>query len=179
MRSSLLWGLQPSPASFLLVISTVIRGKFPMNKMARLEWETQEYLFLCLHSLLGWPRVRNRWLYPDIFGWDENEEGDNVLPALIIFYPNPEVPIELERREAFHWHLERSSPGPWREHWHPLAGFIWAERTPYMQHTQDGPNSVRIRHLTSVEVQAVTSGYVTNGRPDDGREIRDSDNGTH
>lgn len=146
-----------------------------MNRMQRLEWDTEEWLFLCFHSLLGWPKARNRWLYPTVFGWDANEEGDNVIPGLITFYPNPEVPMDVVRRNAFYWHLERTITGPWRLVWRHTEGFLWAERTPYTQHLQDGPTAVVSRQLSTVEVQAVTSGYITNGRPDDGRSLSGQD----
>ena len=126
-----------------------------MNKMDRLKWEWEEYLFLISRSFMGWPAQRNRWLYPDIFLWDEDENGDNIIPGLIAFYMNPITPITMRDRHDFKFHLMRSVPGPWDLHWLMLDNICWANRTTYgwaeyvpeYDHSPNGGNGHDPSHL--------------------------------
>lgn len=167
MLFSLPWGLRLSAASFLGVIFTQIRGNLPMNKLARLQWDTEEWLFLVSHQYMGWPHVRNRWLYPDVFGWDEDDHGNNYLPGLIAFYWNIKIDMNSERKEAFLWQLSRSLPGPWELTWHS-PGLVWANRKPYTYYFQESERVRGSRRLAPYEVPSKPiDGYISNGRPED------------
>ena len=92
------------------------------------ERDMQEYLHAISYRYLGQPPPGNRWLYPDIFLWDENENGDHVIPALVAFYFNVSVRIPWETRHKFSFHLRDQIPPAWDLHWHMGEGYVWAER---------------------------------------------------
>jgi hypothetical protein len=136
-----------------------------MNRKMRVyEWQMREWLFFISFHYLGWPPKRNRWIYPDVYGWDADDQGNNVIPAIISFYRNQQIYIPVETQYRFKRHLGEMIPGPWRIDWNVHPGLAFAERTPITIPHQINDREVIYHNLTTVEVEAIHAGYSTNGQ---------------
>lgn len=92
---------------------------------------TEEWLFRLFYDDLGWPNQLNRWLYPEVFLWDADENGDNIIPALIAFSVNTAKEFDHGKRWDLEHKLEAYIPGySWQAYMHFLIpdGLLWAER---------------------------------------------------
>ena len=90
--------------------------------------EMEEYLHSISYRYLGTPPPGNRWFYPDIRLWDENEDGDNVIPAFVSFYLDQSTRIRWEVRSRFKFQLQEHIPPTWDLYWYIGEGFVHAER---------------------------------------------------
>lgn len=99
---------------------------------ARFAWEMQEHLHVITYRFLNLPPPGNRWYYPNVMAWDENERGDNLIPAFIIFYYNPSYLYPYDDRRALQRQLQQQIPEHWDCYWMFGQGFLFAE------HREDG-----------------------------------------
>jgi hypothetical protein len=122
-------GLREVPVSLLSIL--LFGRKFSHPIPGKFEEQIRQWLWFALCRALGWPPVSNRWLYPDIFGWDRDNYGELTIPALISFYPNPQRYIGQEQRAEFRRLLNQLIPGPWFLDWSFISqGYVIAERRP-------------------------------------------------
>ena len=92
------------------------------------EREVQEFLYSISYRFLGLPPPGNRWLYPDVFEWDEDAYGNHTIPALIAFYFNLTMRYSYETRWHFKQQLSENLSGQYDIYWMMGEGYIWAER---------------------------------------------------
>lgn len=92
------------------------------------ELRMQEHLYTITYRFLGQPAPGNRWLYPDIMLWDEDRNGNNLIPAFVIFYFNPTYRYPYEKRWALERQLADHIPDKWDCYWFFGEGYIFAER---------------------------------------------------
>lgn len=99
---------------------------------------------------LNWPATPNRWLYPTVYGWDRDEEGWLVIPALIAFFPNPFKPLTLEERGRFQKIVQTIADGRW-DFVYDGPDLIWAQRLPRTVREEIGEREVQYHYLPTHE----------------------------
>jgi hypothetical protein len=134
------------------------------RKMLKYWDDMEEWLFDISHAYMGWPRARNRWLYPDVFSWDEAMDGRLSIPAYIAFYPNMDQlrlhALKSEDRVRFERILNGLLPGPYDTTWQDVYGVVWAIRRPILRSYQLTDRSYKFVRYSTLEWEAL------NGRGD-------------
>lgn len=127
----------------------------------------EQWLFDISHAYMGWPATRNRWLYPDVYHWDEGINGRLTVPAYIAFYPNMDQlrfhMIKSEDRVRFERILNGLLPGPYDTDWYSVYGVVWSIRRPIFRSYQTTDREARFVRYSTLEWEALNGrGHLPN-----------------
>jgi hypothetical protein len=92
------------------------------------EYRVRAYLHTITHRFIGQPNNGNTWLWPDVFYWGQDPEGNFYIPDLVAFYFNPTFAYPYEKRWGLERQLGKCIPPRWDCYWFFDQGYIFGER---------------------------------------------------